>query len=797
MTDEPSTTVNQPAYDTYQAQVELERWSSNVGASRALRQGWEKGAGNQLVDRLVSLYLKEVRAIYEKSKHMPGRQQHIWDMMHGKDAVDHVAIESLIYVFGNMQDEVKYNSLALALGRRAEYVLWLTHPHWRGSRHLEGLKLASGNDLGMSKIMSRLRDAGFKQAASYRQLRGVERAALGSFFIEVIAASTGMIEVSLAKSRTRRWKVVNATDEYWKFQARWKEALALHSTVRVPMISPPRPWSTFDDGGYYTSRTNLSTVPWERWPETSKALQPSVLGSINLLQSIPHQFDHAQMQFEQALWKAGHALGKLPSQSRLPRPVDQEYKRRGLGPRAYWQAEWAWKADRRRNAARIGFVHGTIAYERIEGATQIWWPWHMDHRGRLYARGGHLNPQASDHHRSLIQFAEQSPVAGNEAQFAWSLGEAHGLQPDWGARKNYLLKMSHIISRIGEEPLAHLSYISAAKEPFRFVQLCRDWHGFIKDPSYTSGTIHWLDQTCSGWGHVACLIGDDALARFTNVTGGHRADLYAGLGRLIKSRIKWRSEHEEEERKSKCLRWLAGHEFPRSLWKTALMPVIYGQSFETLRGKIAVYLRDEVEDFLTEEGLRIIDLAYVMASTINEVIKEALPHAGDLSRWLSQVAAIQIEAGQRPYWFTPNGLAVESFVTETSHQTLTMNLAGRRVFISMNEATNKVNKAKTSRKLVPDFVHSQDAAFLQRFVNHWGTYKHPISCVHDCFGTTLGNAATMRRELNDQWARFYSVDYLERHRLMVAEVTGRAVPAAPMVGTLDRQAVGENPFLFC
>jgi DNA-directed RNA polymerase len=89
-----------------------------------------------------------------------------------------------------------------------------------------------------------------------------------------------------------------------------------------------------------------------------------------------------------------------------------------------------------------------------------------------------------------------------------------------------------------------------------------------------------------------------------------------------------------------------------------------------------------------------------------------------------------------------------------------------------------------------------DAAFLQRFVAHWEAYQHPIATVHDCFGTTLEHVGTMRQELCDQWHRFYSVDWLTRHQGMVEAVLGQEVEAPPIVGTLDRGEIGENPYLF-
>jgi len=798
MPEDQSNAVKQPDSQPRQQQIDLENWCRNIGADRALAPGWEKGAANCLADRVVAIYLKKVREIYRKSRHSPGRQQHIWDLMHSERAVDHVAVESLVYVLSRIDGDMSANQLGLTLGKRAEYVLWLTHPSWGRSQHLRGLKLASNNDLGMGLMLKRLRDQGFRKAASYQPLKQVERAALGRFFIECIAESTKLIETFIQVRQMRKKRMVRPTALYWEFQSRWKQALKLFRPLRLPMLVPPKPWTGHSDGGYLTMATSVSTVDWERWPEVSKRMLPCVLGSINLLQSVPHVLDHQQMAVAQALWNLGHPVGGLPKRERLEEPVDQWYKEQGLGPSAYWKAVWQWKSDQRKDPARSSFIHAAIAYEKLKGAEVLHWVWSMDHRGRLYAKGAQLNPQNGDHFRSMVQFQEQSPIKGHEKQFAWSIGDAYGIQQDWAKRQEYLSRLSVVIGRCGEDPLGNLAYIQSAKEPFRFLQLCRDWHGYLNDPGYTSGTIHWLDQTCSGWGHVACLTGDAVLAQYTNVTGHAPADLYMGLGRLVESRIKWLAEQDETDPKvTQCLVWWREHEIPRSLWKKVLMPVIYGRSYQSLAETISFYLRDEISDFLNEQGIRVLDLARVLASTTNNVLKEALPNVRDLSRWLAKLSSMQIDAGLRPYWFTPNGLAVECYSTDTMYDRIELNLAGRKIAISLREAKAQLpNKAKTAKKLVPDYIHSHDAAFLQRFVSHWGSYKHPISCVHDCFGTTLEHGSTMRKELNDQWHRFYSVDYLTRHQGMVQALLGKEVPAPPIVGTLDRNKVGENPHLF-
>jgi DNA-directed RNA polymerase len=267
------------------------------------------------------------------------------------------------------------------------------------------------------------------------------------------------------------------------------------------------------------------------------------------------------------------------------------------------------------------------------------------------------------------------------------------------------------------------------------------------------------------------------------------------------NRLKWIAENgddPENERRARFAAWWLSNDPPRSFWKNALMPVIYGQTHMSMTNTISKYLRDEVQDFLADKDLRVHELASVMASIMLEVVKQALPNYLGLSKWLAKTAGLMMDKGMRPYWFTPNGLAVESYSETGDEDCIDLTLAGRIVkFQHTQGVPGRFNRKRTARRLVPDFVHSQDAAFMQRFVTHWRMYKQPISTVHDCFGTNLGSIGTMRKELNDQWARFYSINYLAKHRAMVEALIKAPVPEPPMLGTLDGSRIGENPFLFC
>ena len=263
------------------------------------------------------------------------------------------------------------------------------------------------------------------------------------------------------------------------------------------------------------------------------------------------------------------------------------------------------------------------------------------------------------------------------------------------------------------------------------------------------------------------MTADAQLAQFTNITGSKPADLYKGIGLLVDRYINSKLQLTDVEgRQRQCLEWWSEHPVPRSLHKKMFMPVIYGRSFLSLKQTVKEYLRDEVQDFLTDEGLRVTDLAQVFASAAHETIKRNFPQVGNLARWLGHIGELQMKQNIRPHWLTPNGLMVQSYSNVTEFDYIDLRVANRAVRVRGRDQNKKVfNVQRTKRKMVPDYVHSMDAAFLQRFVCHWhDTYGHPLSTVHDCFGTTLDHAVTLRKELNDQWARFYSVDYLERHR---------------------------------
>ena len=134
----------------------------------------------------------------------------------------------------------------------------------------------------------------------------------------------------------------------------------------------------------------------------------------------------------------------------------------------------------------------------------------------------------------------------------WVLGDA------WGRRRiNRRVRSvsEHFVQlmRAGDEPLDCIGWWEQAKEPWRFVALCRELSRYMEDDSYQTRMVFQLDQTCSGYGHLACLLRDGDLALLTNVTGEIPADLYGAIKQIVQHKtMPWNSDCE---RTKKCADW--------------------------------------------------------------------------------------------------------------------------------------------------------------------------------------------------------------------------------------------------
>jgi len=784
-------------------QVQLEKWCQQIGGDRATAGKWQAGASSFLVgrfaDRFIQICLRESRA----SRTRAAVFGTAWSLLDDDKAVTQAGLDALFYLIDNIRDETRLSAVASQVGKRIEVVLFLMHPAWGKSWHLEGLRLANGKNLGVKPLMQLLRNKNFEIGNKFKPLPAVERQALGRLFIEITRQATGMIDVEYRMVRKRKVPTIVMTEIYWKFLSRWKNNLLCFRPAKMPMIEPPREWKSQYGGGFYTFSTAAIDIPPESWKHHTRWMKDCVLGSLNKLQETPVSWNHEIMELQRQLWELNHSIGSLPPRDRVPYPVKAEYLIKGEEDslKQFWDDHWRWKQDKRRNGQRSDFIHGRITYERLKDQPRMWFTWKKDRRGRCYQEGGNTSYLKADAQRSQLQSDHGALISGNEQEFAWAVGDAAGLPKSWEERLTWFTENELHIIAAGQDPLDRLGFWEGVKEPFRFISLCQEWARYEADYEYKTKLFFQLDQTCSAYGHAACLTRDQWLAEQTNVIGRHYSDLYleilAATLSMMQNPEAYGVYKEEDQ---KCLDWWLEHGVTRKLVKEATMPIIYGRSHMTLMHGIQLYLREHMCGFFDREAdnLRAVELSVCLAKYIHRAVKGLMPSVGSLAAWLRAVGKVQIECGHRPYWLTPNGLLVESYSNEANVKKHQLVLSGRTVKFQCDDHEGApLDKRKSLSKLAADYVHSMDAAFLEQFVWHWGNaYNKPIITVHDCMATTLDNVSMMRTELQDQFSRFYSVNHLEIMHYNLQCELNKTLPKPPVLNDLKVSKIGENPFLF-
>lgn len=792
--------------DLEQKQLDLEEWAGNAGTQRALSTGWEKAVAGILAHRHATNYWLAVQDAYRRSKRVPGVSSHIWGAIGSESNAKRVALETLVYVLGNSflmkAGGASRNKLAAVIGHRAEYVCWLNHPIWGAKVHIKGLRLASNCEIGMKLVMKRLKHKNFRKMEVYKAFSIAERVALGTVLLELMAQSTGLIQI--IKERTRKgWaKTVQYTSVFQQVLDQYERAAILFRTVYMPMAVPPRDWNSFVGGGYLTIRTKLSTHDETRYNALTKRMSNEVYDSINYLQSIPFCLDEQQVWVQRRVWELNHEVGDLPRRILMPAPSLNDYLARGLGPTQFWADYWSFKADERKLPERTKFVHALVGHEKLKEFERIYHVWQMDYRGRLYSRGGAINYIKGDLVRSWYEFERSAPVKGNEKSLMWCLGEAYGLQAAETQRESWCSENHSTIRAIAEDPIGNLALWSSAKEPWKLLKLCRDFAHYMDDPSYMTGTVFQADQSTSGYAHLACLLRDEKMAKLSNVIGKHKQDVYETVGEEAIRNLevmKAAGMHSDGEllKQHVCSIWWLKNKPPRRVWKSCVMPYVYGRKFMSLREGIEAYLKDEVKHHLVEGDLRIYDLANTLAKAVHDAVKTVFPNINVLQSWLRTIGRMQIERNQRPHWRTPNGLFVESYSSVTYTERIQLDVSGRTLHLDVPVAdpSGAIDPSSASN-LGADFVHSLEAAFLQQFVCLAKARDWPIITVHDCFGTTLDNYAEMRKSLCAEWKRFYQTDWLRETGQGVANQLKVDVPEPDYTGDLRLSRIGQNPYLF-
>jgi len=628
---------------------------------------------------------------------------------------------------------------------------------------------------------------------------------LGTMLCEIVAETTKLFNIDRINVDGQKYKT-----QYW--MAASKESLAwidkknsvceLLSPVKMPMLIPPRKWTSIYSGGYYTYTSihlvkSFDTAYKDQLNAMKNEMKP-VYNAVNIVQETAWRVNKQVFNTMDHLFTSGASCIVIPEfeERSMPRPYPKlgtkdeiiEWKR---------EATHMYQENARRKTKRIQFSHLMWMSRKFKNEKRIYFPHTIDFRGRLYASTAFLNPQGEDSARGLLEFSEKKALG--QSGLAW-LG-VH-IANCWGEDKvsledrlEWTNSHKEDIYRCAKEPLDNKWWMEADK-PWQFLRACIEWYKADGSPDFMSSIPVTVDGSCNGLQHFAGMLRDQEGGRNVNLLPNDvPADIYDIVRQEACRRIAENVEHSE----------LWGDDISRTMVKRPVMTTPYGATKYGMRNQIYEEIKKQLDKGtpLGDNITNAVDLwphAKCLASTVWDSIGSVIYSAREGMAWLQAVAQILAKEDKAIYWHLPTGFLVKQKYLKSVVREVKTVINGRMasLYAAGPEDVERMNKQRQSNGIAPNFIHSYDACHLMRtIIGAREDYDiQSFAVVHDSFGTHASDMEALSSVIRREFIQIYSEDVLKDFRDECQKLTDTELPALPKYGKLKIEEVEHSEYFF-
>uniref|UniRef100_W8B9K7 DNA-directed RNA polymerase n=2 Tax=Ceratitis capitata TaxID=7213 RepID=W8B9K7_CERCA len=547
-----------------------------------------------------------------------------------------------------------------------------------------------------------------------------------------------------------------------------QQTLVFDSSL-VPMICPPQPWSTPNNGGYLLNKSDLIRLPhqavqqWERINSTSPQQLYPALDSLNQLSSVAWRVNTDILDVIINVFQNGgdDKLDVPKPPSSLP-PLPSIHEETPALTSAERSKRFKDKLAHRRKQAEMYSLWCDTLY-RLSLANHyrdrvFWLPHNMDFRGRVYPIPPHLNHLGSDLARSMLVFDQMKPLGPDG--FSWL--KLHcinltGLKKRDSVRER-LLYAEEIMGEIldsADNPLTGNMWWTQSDEPWQTLACCMEiakvYRSNNPEGFLSRFPIH-QDGSCNGLQHYAALGRDEVGAKSVNLSPSPLPqDVYSAVAALVEKARK--SDASNGIQVAQALESFVR----RKVIKQTVMTTVYGVTRYGARLQIARQLKD-IESFPKEWVWPA--STYLTAKTF-ESLREMFTSTREIQDWFTECARlISGVCGQNVEWVTPLGLPVVQPYTrqEAKHTMRTSTRVSETMAMDMYE---KPNVMKQKNAFPPNFIHSLDSSHMMLtslYCEHKGL---TFISVHDCYWTHACTVPDMNKICREQFVSLHSQPILE------------------------------------
>lgn len=620
---------------------------------------------------------------------------------------------------------------------------------------------------------------------------------------------TGLVErVNYKKGARHTVSCLALTQDAWDWAHKAMRHAETLRPVKLPMVVPPRKWSSPEDGGYEEGLGDRLVRGASKVAQAThgKDQMPRVYEAINVIQHTPFRVNKAVFEAAIACMESRIPVGDLDVHDEIPMPerpacVDKDNRTADEGDiarRYFMDCTRIAEENRRVQSRRIGVLQTLNLASRFaqEDDLRIFQAAALDFRGRFYCQATGLSHQGNDLQRGLIEFGLGHPIPHQgEAMQAWLrhgaavLGKKGTLEERANAAA--LVIRSGEAEAIAKDPLGTASLWGKADEPFSYLAWCLDVPRVrLGKPSHLMVAV---DGSCNGLQVLSLLLKDEVGGAAVNLVPSSRpSDIYQMVADRSMERIRAAAQVGEEF----AAEWLRLG-VSRALVKRPVMCLPYSIS----QRSAMMYLKQAYYENHRGDGPWI-DPSRACGFLIRKVwpsIGDVVVKGSQFLAWAREAGKILVKHGIFPMWVTPDGFTVQQSYLSYGKSMVRTTLGKKAHMWQIRKETNDINRRKHVDGIVPNLVHSLDAAAARATALRLHKVGVPdMAFVHDSYLVHAAFHPVLAKELRLAWVDTFDGDPLNDWvRTLQAQLpTGVDLPAPPEYGSLDRRCIIDSKYFF-
>lgn len=726
-----------------------------------------------------------------------------------------------------------------------------TSVSWLKKSMDKGIDTRARNSYKMAYATNRMHKEGYVGLAWSNQ----ETEVLGAKVLEMLIAGSDYYVVVdrniQAGGKTKHMKALDMSE--W-FRATWEtnESKLIANSVRyMPTVIPPKPWVSPHEGGYYgesvlgTQLIRLKDMTKTKFIKTYNAKLAAidlsvVYKALNTMQDTPFTINPFMLKALKDIYVSGGELGNVPRTEpypklpKLPDDASEEelkaHKKKAVG---------IYKMEEARKSKALRCLIALKVAEKFSKYDKIYFPWNVDYRGRCYPIPTALSPQGDDIQKSLLVFANPSPIAEGDD---WWLA-IHGAnlagndKISFGERVKWVHDNTDNIIASATDPLGYTWWheVSKGDYPMEFLAFCNEWKRLQEYKAQNNGLVKGFlsnlplafDGTCSGLQHFSALLRDEVGGFAVNLIPSDKVqDIYSIVADKVNVQLlkDAQSGTEDEEKTNKdgqptmnygtktlAQNWIVFDRIKfgkdgitRKVCKRSVMTLAYGSKQygfkeNLLTDIIHPYVLDHPEDnpFVSPT-----QAAVYMAKLIWDAVSTTVVKAVEGMEWLQKIAALICKSGEVVSWTTPNGFLVQQNYMKMKQEVIKLRFGGSQVRFYNQVEDAEIDGRRQQNGISPNFIHSMDASHLQRVVcAEYDKGNRNFMMIHDSFGTDAAHAGSLYKTIREEFIGLYKdqnhlQNFLDSVMYLIDDENLDKIPEIPEFGKLDLTLVAQSDFCF-